>query len=177
MLILLWMVTISRFPLATLILMWVFFSFQVARRPVHPPWPAPAAGAQAPPMDAHAHDDSGDDDDAPLEAPPEGLNEGLVDDAPEHEPVPTARKKRIVADLHTRLATHFPDYFHRVEEAVPYYEIKSDPAAPLLIVDPDFSRSWLRPPVPKPEDTWVLAGQELQVAAHQEDPLPTNYQG
>ena len=50
------------------------------------------------------------------------LNEGLLDVAPDQEPVPvSARKKRIVADLHTRLADHFPDHFHRDEEAVPYY--------------------------------------------------------
>ena len=50
------------------------------------------------------------------------LNEGLLDEAPDQEPVPvSARKKRIVADLHTRLADHFPDHFHRDEEAVPYY--------------------------------------------------------
>ena len=135
--------------------MWVSFSFQVARRPVHPPWPAPAAGAQVPPVDAHAHaHDDSDDDVAPPEALPEGLNGDLVDEAPEQEPVPTARKKRIVAELHSQLAAHFPDHFHHVEEAVPYYEIKSDPAAPLLIIDPDFSRSWLRPPVPKPDDTF-----------------------
>ena len=78
-----------------------------------------------------------------------------MNDAPDQEPAPvSARKKRIVADLHTRLAVHFPAYFHHIEEAVPYYEIKSDPASPLLIVDPDLDRSWLRPPVPKPDDSF-----------------------
>ena len=48
--------------------------------------------------------------------PPPGplcdLNEGLLDEALDQEPV---------ADLHTRLTDHFPDHFHRDEEAVPYY--------------------------------------------------------
>ena len=73
---------------------------------------------------------------------------------PEHEPVlpeealppsVTTKKNKVVLDLHTRLSSHFPDLFHHDEVQVPYYE-EQPPAASLLILNPDLSRSWLQPP-------------------------------
>ena len=76
------------------------------------------------------------------------------DEAPSYEPINvSARKRKAVSELHTQLFGLFPELFHLVDESVPYYETKSDPATPLLILDPDLNRSWLRPPGPSPDDT------------------------
>ena len=56
----------------------------------------------------------------------------------------TSKKNKVVLDLHARLSTLFPSHFHHDVVDVPYYE-DQPPAAPLLVLDPDLSRSWLRP--------------------------------
>ena len=113
----------------------VVFSFQdMVHHPVLPVWPA-ADGAQSP------HVEGPVDEEGPLEEAP-------------LEPIPvSARKKKVVADLHSRLASRFPSHFHQVEEVLPYYEIRGDPPSPSLILEPDLSRTWFRPPVPHQDDT------------------------
>ena len=57
----------------------------------------------------------------------------------------TTKRNKVVLDLHTRLSSHFPSLFHQDVVDVPYYE-EQPPAAPLLVLDPDLSKTWLRPP-------------------------------
>ena len=57
----------------------------------------------------------------------------------------TSKRNKVVLDLHTSLSPHFPSLFHHEVVDVPYYE-EQPPAASLLILDPDLSRTWLRPP-------------------------------
>ena len=63
----------------------------------------------------------------------------------------TGKRNKVVLDLHTSLNSHFPSLFHHDMVDVPYYE-EQPPAAPLLVIDPDLSKTWLRPP-PKAGDT------------------------
>ena len=136
-----------------LVLMVSFFLLQeVAPHPALPPRSAPAPRPDIPlrpaPMDVARPHVEAPVDEVPLDEAP------VDDDAYSLEPVPvSARKKKVVADLHTQLAGHLPELFHHVEEVVPYYETRGDPVSPLLILDPDLSRSWLRPPVSLPGDT------------------------
>ena len=57
----------------------------------------------------------------------------------------TSKRNKVVLDLHTRLNSHFPTLFHQDVVDVPYYE-EQPPAAPLLVLDPDLSKTWLCPP-------------------------------
>ena len=57
----------------------------------------------------------------------------------------TSKRNKVVLDLHTSLFSHFPTLFHQDVVDVPYYE-EQPPAAPLLVLDPDLSKTWLRPP-------------------------------
>ena len=60
-------------------------------------------------------------------------------------PSVTNKRNKVVLDLHANLSPHFPSHFHHEVVDVPFYE-EQPPAASLLIVDPDLSRTWLRPP-------------------------------
>ena len=74
------------------------------------------------------------------------------DDAPE-PPSAAASKRKVVLDLHARLAELFPDSFHYKVTNQPYWESASDAPFPLLCVDPDLEGTWLRPP-PSTEDDY-----------------------
>ena len=56
----------------------------------------------------------------------------------------TSMWDKVVLDLHAHLSTLFPSRFHHVVVDLPYYEVQPT-AASLLVLNPDLSRSWLRP--------------------------------
>ena len=84
----------------------------------------------------------------------------------------TTKRNKVVLDLHTRLSSHFPSLFHQDVVDVPYYE-EQPPAAPLLVLDPDLSKTWLRPP-PKAGDTHGFWSPEDQGYQGQGCKLPPN---
>ena len=55
-------------------------------------------------------------------------------------PSVTNKRNKVVLDLHANLSPHFPSHFHHEVVDVPFYE-EQPPAASLLIVDPDLSRT------------------------------------
>ena len=91
----------------------------------------------------------------------------------EEVPPISAKRSKVVSDLHLKLAWRFPGLFHTDQEVVPYYE--SSPAsssAPLLRLDPDLSRSWLRPPVSVSSDTMGYWGAESKLPPSRKSLLP-----
>ena len=113
-------------------------------RPIHPPWPSVA--------DESSHRPSSP---AESDAPSVQGGEGDHVDEPMEEAVRssgTARKNKVVLDLHTKLYPHFSALFHRNEVTVDWHQDRP-PAEPLLLIDPVLARTWLRPPVTCPTDT------------------------
>lgn len=129
--------SVSTFSATLFLLLFLFQAPVQPHCPIHPPWPSVA------------DDESSHHPSSPAESVARSVQgrEGDHVDEPMEEALRssgTARKNKVVLDLHTSLYPHFSELFHRNEVTVDWHQDRP-PAEPLLLIDPVLAKTWLRP--------------------------------